>query len=147
MVAAGFHESIGRAATEAAIEAASEHGLSTVALTGGVFQNVRLSEVVEEGLASAGLEVLVHRVVPPNDAGISLGQAAIVAAAALALAEPGHRAAAHRPGGPAEPSLLGLLLRLGSVVASEASSTSWPSCIARHGVRKGQLTQSGPGVG
>ena len=52
-------------------------GSRTVALTGGVFQNVRLSEVVEEGLASAGLEVLVHGIVPPNDAGISLGQAAI----------------------------------------------------------------------
>jgi hydrogenase maturation protein HypF len=80
VAAAGFHESIGRAATKAAVEAASEHGLTTVALTGGVFQNVRLSEVVEEGLGAAGLEVLVHRVVPPNDAGISLGQAAVVAA-------------------------------------------------------------------
>ncbi len=80
VVAAGFHESIGRAAAEAAIVVAATQGLSTVALTGGVFQNVRLSEVVEEALASADLEVLVHRVVPPNDAGISLGQAAIAAA-------------------------------------------------------------------
>ena len=80
VVAAGFHESIGRAAAEAAIGVAATQGLSTVALTGGVFQNVRLSEVVEEALASADLEVLVHRVVPPNDAGISLGQAAIAAA-------------------------------------------------------------------
>ena len=53
--------------------------LSTVVLTGGVFQNARLSELVEAGLRGHGLEVLVHRTVPPNDGGISIGQGAIAA--------------------------------------------------------------------
>jgi hydrogenase maturation protein HypF len=80
LLAAGFHESIGAAAAVAAVDLAREHGLRTVALSGGVFQNVRLTEVVEEALTTAGLEVLVHRRVPPNDGGISIGQAAVAAA-------------------------------------------------------------------
>ncbi len=51
--------------------------LDTVVLTGGVFQNARLTEVVESGLLSHGLGVLVHAAIPPNDGGISVGQAAI----------------------------------------------------------------------
>ena len=80
VVAAGFHDSIARAAAAAAVEVAREHGLRTVALSGGVFQNPRLSDGVEAALVAAGLEVLVHRIVPPNDGGISIGQAAIAAA-------------------------------------------------------------------
>ena len=46
-------------------------------LTGGVFQNALLTEVVESGLVATGVRVLVHAVVPPNDGGICVGQAAI----------------------------------------------------------------------
>lgn len=56
-----------------------ERGLDTVALSGGVFQNVRLSDIVEDALVAEGLTVLVHEAVPPNDGGISVGQAAIAA--------------------------------------------------------------------
>jgi hydrogenase maturation protein HypF len=84
LVAAGFHEAIGEAAARAAVDLAREHGLATVALSGGVFQNQRLASVVEEALVIAGLEVLVHRTVPPNDGGISIGQAAVAAAQGLA---------------------------------------------------------------
>ena len=80
VVAAGFHESIGRAAARVAVDQAKAFGLQTVALSGGVFQNVRLTEVVEDEVSSAGLEVLTHRTVPPNDGGISIGQAAVAAA-------------------------------------------------------------------
>src|SRR5262249_24542282 len=49
-------------------------GLTTVALSGGVFQNVLLLEWAIERLEAGGFRVLRHRQVPPNDAGISLGQ-------------------------------------------------------------------------
>lgn len=52
-------------------------GAAPVALTGGVFQNRLLAGLVRDGLRAAGLRVLEHARVPPNDGGISLGQAAI----------------------------------------------------------------------
>lgn len=55
-------------------------GCARVALTGGCFQNVRLTEETAELLERAGFTVLLHRQVPPNDGGISLGQAAVAAA-------------------------------------------------------------------
>ena len=51
--------------------------ISVVALTGGVFQNVLLLDLSKEGLIQKGFDVLTHRIVPPNDGGISLGQAVI----------------------------------------------------------------------
>jgi hydrogenase maturation protein HypF len=79
IIAAGFHEGLGRATAELATRLARRHGLDTVALSGGVFQNVRLSDIVEDALVAQGLRVLVHKTVPPNDGGISIGQAAIAA--------------------------------------------------------------------
>ncbi len=55
-------------------------GLRTVALSGGVFQNALLLELVESGLAGQGFRVLTHSRVPSNDGCISLGQAAVSAA-------------------------------------------------------------------
>lgn len=80
-LAAGFHESLGRATVQMATMIAAEQGVDTIALTGGVFQNARLTEVVEQGLREQGLAVLVHALIPPNDGGISVGQAAIAASA------------------------------------------------------------------
>ncbi|MGI8709903.1 MAG: Sua5/YciO/YrdC/YwlC family protein, partial [Acidimicrobiales bacterium] len=80
LLAAGIHRSVGTAAATMAAEVAAERRIDTVVLTGGVFQNVRLTEVVEDALASAGLEVLIHRCIPANDGGISIGQAAVAAA-------------------------------------------------------------------
>jgi hydrogenase maturation protein HypF len=57
-----------------------ERGLGTVALSGGVFQNVLLLDRCVSGLEHAGFRVLLHGRVPPNDGGISLGQAAIAGA-------------------------------------------------------------------
>ncbi|HEX2272659.1 MAG TPA: carbamoyltransferase HypF [Acidimicrobiales bacterium] len=78
-IAAGFHDGLGRAVAETAVALAARDGLDTVALSGGVFQNARLTEVVARRVAQAGLRVLVHRVLPPNDGAISVGQAAIAA--------------------------------------------------------------------
>ncbi len=79
LAAAAFHESLGLATADAAITVARARDIGTVALTGGVFQNARLSRIVAGALRDEGLEVLVHRSVPPNDGGISVGQAAVVA--------------------------------------------------------------------
>jgi hydrogenase maturation protein HypF len=79
VISAAFHEGVGAATVDAAASLAGAHGLGTVALSGGVFQNARLTDIVAAGLEARGLEVLVHRHVPPNDGGISIGQAAVAA--------------------------------------------------------------------
>ncbi|MGD0197413.1 MAG: carbamoyltransferase HypF [Solirubrobacteraceae bacterium] len=76
-IAAAFHEGVAAAAI-VACEAAG--GPRTVVLSGGSFQNVRLLRSVAGGLRSRGFRVLSHRRVPPNDGGISYGQAAVAAA-------------------------------------------------------------------
>lgn len=52
-------------------------GLNTAALSGGVFQNLLLLAMVDEALEERDYTVLKHSLIPPNDGGIALGQAAI----------------------------------------------------------------------
>ena len=66
------------------VAVAEEVGERRVALSGGCFQNRLLTELTTRALRERGFEVLLHRQVPPNDGGISLGQVA-VAAARLAM--------------------------------------------------------------
>ena len=75
-IAAAFHEGVAAAAVSACARAADPR---LVVLSGGTFQNVRLLRSVRAGLESLGFRVLAHRLVPPNDGGISYGQAAIAA--------------------------------------------------------------------
>lgn len=79
-VAARFHRGLARATAEACLRCCARRGLDTVALSGGVFQNRRLLELVAERLVAAGARVLTPRRVPPNDGGVAFGQAAIAAA-------------------------------------------------------------------
>jgi len=79
VMAARFHAGLARAVVETVCHIAAESGLRTVALSGGCFQNRLLLAQTRRGLEAAGLEVLVHRQVPANDGGVSLGQAAIAA--------------------------------------------------------------------
>lgn len=78
-IAAGFHTMLARAITRSCVLAREETGVATAALTGGCFQNRRLTEETRDRLLSEGFEVLLHRRVPPNDGGLALGQAAVAA--------------------------------------------------------------------
>ncbi|MBV9816948.1 MAG: carbamoyltransferase HypF [Solirubrobacterales bacterium] len=79
-VAARFHAGLAAATVAALARVAGARGLDTVVLSGGVFQNRLLLETVATGARAAGLRVLVPEQLPPNDGGISYGQAAIAAA-------------------------------------------------------------------
>ena len=61
--------------------ARAARGLSTVALSGGVFVNRVLLSATTAALTAAGFTVLRHRRVPPTDAGLALGQLAVAARA------------------------------------------------------------------
>jgi hydrogenase maturation protein HypF len=79
-LAAAFHETVAAAAADACAEAGEPR---TVVLSGGTFQNLRLLRSTSARLERHGFRVLTHRRVPPNDGGISYGQAAIAATLAL----------------------------------------------------------------
>ena len=76
-VARGFHDALAAATAELVVAEARERQIGVVGLTGGVFANRELTAALRQRLARAGLEVLTHRRVPCNDAGLALGQAAI----------------------------------------------------------------------
>ena len=72
-----FHVTVAEMMRAMCKQIAQETGLRTVALSGGCFQNRLLLALVVPRLHDLGLRVLVHRHVPCNDGGISLGQAVI----------------------------------------------------------------------
>jgi hydrogenase maturation protein HypF len=80
IVAARFHHGVADAIARTCAILRSRTGLGLVALSGGVFQNLLLLEQTVGRLEADGFRVLVHGRVPPNDGGISLGQAAVAAA-------------------------------------------------------------------
>jgi hydrogenase maturation protein HypF len=76
-LAGRFHNALADVVLEVCLRVRDLHALSTVALSGGVFQNSLLVSRCLDRLEAAGFIVLTHRQVPPNDGGISLGQAAV----------------------------------------------------------------------
>ncbi len=78
-VAAGFHVAVAGLMGELADEIGPPAGVRRVALSGGVFQNVLLSRLARRELERRGFEVLTHRIVPPNDGGLALGQVLVAA--------------------------------------------------------------------
>jgi hydrogenase maturation protein HypF len=78
-LSAMFHEGFAAAWAAAVERAAWSERLNTVVLSGGVFCNERLTRRLTARLHRLGLEVLRHHQVPPNDGGLSLGQAAVAA--------------------------------------------------------------------
>jgi hydrogenase maturation protein HypF len=80
VIAARFHAAVAAATAAACGIVAERHGLATVVLSGGVFQNRVLLDTAENLLECQGLRVLVPERLPPNDGAISYGQAAVAAA-------------------------------------------------------------------
>ncbi|MBI5512017.1 MAG: carbamoyltransferase HypF [Deltaproteobacteria bacterium] len=78
-IAARFHTAL----TDAIVAVARATGEAKVALSGGCFQNRRLTECAAAALERSGFAVLLHRQVPPNDGGLSVGQAVVGAATLL----------------------------------------------------------------
>ncbi len=73
--AALFHATLAEALARWAIAAARAHSIGRIALGGGCLLNRVLSGALRAKLEGAGLEVLEARQAPPNDGGLSLGQA------------------------------------------------------------------------
>jgi len=76
-ISACFHNTVAAAVVEVCERIRRQEGLNRVCLSGGVFQNVYLLERTVKELYSHAFEVFLHAAVPPNDGGISLGQAVI----------------------------------------------------------------------
>ena len=78
-IAGRFHASLADVLVRTCRRLRERSGLDRVALSGGVFQNLRILRSAIDGLGRAGFEVYTHHQVPPNDGGLALGQAAIAA--------------------------------------------------------------------
>ena len=76
-----FHRELAQMIVRETVSLSERTGVKTAALTGGVFQNRLLLELVEKGLQAEKIQVLRHHLVPPNDGGIALGQALYAMAA------------------------------------------------------------------
>ena len=79
IIAGRFHNTVADAAQQVCRNLRHETGIARVCLSGGTFQNVRLTEQLTAALRADGFEVYLHSRVPPNDGGIALGQAVIAA--------------------------------------------------------------------
>lgn len=79
-IAGAFHRSVAQLIADVSVRLRERSGLSTVALSGGVFQNRLLVELAVPLLIGLGFDALRHAQVPPNDGGISLGQVAVARA-------------------------------------------------------------------
>jgi hydrogenase maturation protein HypF len=80
-VSARFHNTLAAATVDLVRCVARKHGRLPVALSGGCFQNPRLTESIVAGLTPE-YTVLLHRDVPPGDGGLALGQAVVADAIA-----------------------------------------------------------------
>lgn len=77
VLSARFHNSLAVLVLDMARRAKEESSLKRIALSGGVWQNMSLLQNTTQYLTDGGFQVLTHQHVPPNDGGLSLGQALI----------------------------------------------------------------------
>ncbi len=75
-LAYAFHKALAEMILTACVNLREQSGITACALSGGVFQNRLLVRLAKSLLEENGFEVLVHSLIPPNDGGICLGQAA-----------------------------------------------------------------------
>jgi hydrogenase maturation protein HypF len=80
-IARAFQRGVAQGVCDAVFALCRDHGLDTVVLSGGVFQNELLLSDVRELVRDKSLQLWTNHAVPPNDGGISLGQAALAASA------------------------------------------------------------------
>jgi hydrogenase maturation protein HypF len=81
LISTRFHNGLAQLVLETCEQIRRAHGLTEVALSGGVWQNVTLLRKTLDRLWAAGFTIYVHHLVPPNDGGLALGQAVIAARA------------------------------------------------------------------
>ena len=82
-ISARFHNGLAEMAREVCLKIKSETGINEVALSGGVWQNITLLRNTLLLLEKSGFKVYIHKEVPTNDGGLSLGQAVIAASKLL----------------------------------------------------------------
>ena len=100
LVAARFQQGVVDLVVTAANLVGEGTGLSRVTLSGGVFLNAFVTEGCARDLSAAGFDVLRHHKVPASDAGIALGQVAVLAHAAGPLPDDPHPVSPRRPASP-----------------------------------------------
>ncbi|GET43421.1 carbamoyltransferase HypF [Microseira wollei] len=79
-IATKFHQGLANAISDMIVHLCDRYLVNQVVLSGGVWQNCLLLDLITRRLQVKKLTVLTHSIVPPNDGGLSLGQAAIAAA-------------------------------------------------------------------
>jgi hydrogenase maturation protein HypF len=87
MIGARFHQTVAEIAIDICRRAHEMTGLTEVALSGGVWQNQILLDLVRDGLRRESFVVYCHQQVPSNDGGLALGQALIANFAPLEQSE------------------------------------------------------------
>jgi hydrogenase maturation protein HypF len=87
-VSTKFHNTMAAAVAEVCLLLRRSDGLNRVCLSGGTFQNAFLLSKSVAALRRHGFEVLLHSKVPPNDGGLSLGQAVVAATGVQRQARP-----------------------------------------------------------
>ncbi len=82
-MARAFHRGFVLALTAMTQQLADQFAFKTIALSGGVMQNMLVQAALQDALVGLGYDVLIHKKLPANDAGLSFGQALVAVAQAL----------------------------------------------------------------
>jgi hydrogenase maturation protein HypF len=73
-IAASAQYALSKKIAELAISLADENGINRIGLSGGVAYNVAITLAIKEQVEATGKQFLQHSIIPPGDAGVSIGQ-------------------------------------------------------------------------